>query len=145
MLFRRRYGVIGMLTMPWFVMFELLAPFLEIFGLAYFVVVMVLLVGENLGWFPWDLVDAWFVLLLLAASILYSFLLTMVALLAEEMSYRRYRGVGDLLRAVWAAVEENFGYRQLNAWWRMGGAVEALRKSQHEWGDMQRKGFGNQS
>jgi hypothetical protein len=105
----------------------------------------VLLVGENMGWLPWDLVDAWFVLLLLAASILYSFLLTMVALLAEEMSYRRYRGVGDLLRAVWAAVEENFGYRQLNAWWRMGGAVEALRKSQHEWGDMQRKGFGNQS
>jgi cellulose synthase/poly-beta-1,6-N-acetylglucosamine synthase-like glycosyltransferase len=145
MLFRRRYGVIGMLTMPWFVMFELLAPFLEIFGLAYFLVVLVLLVGENMGWLPWDLVDAWFVLLLLAASILYSFLLTMVALLAEEMSYRRYRGVGDLLRAVWAAVEENFGYRQLNAWWRMGGAVEALRKSQHEWGDMQRKGFGNQS
>ena len=34
MLFRPKYGVIGMLTMPWFVVFELLAPFLEIFGLA---------------------------------------------------------------------------------------------------------------
>jgi len=142
MLFRPKYGVIGMLTMPWFVVFELLAPFLEIFGLAYFLVVLVLLVGENLGWLPWDLVDGWFVLLLLTASIFYSFLLTMVALLAEEMSYRRYRGVGDLLRAVWASVEENFGYRQLNAWWRMGGAIEAMRKGQHDWGDMQRKGFG---
>ena len=89
---------------------------------------LVLLVGESLGWLPWDLVDGWFVLLLLTASIFYSFLLTMVALLAEEMSYRRYRGVGDLLRAVWAAIEENFGYRQLNAWWRMGGAIEAMRK-----------------
>jgi hypothetical protein len=39
-------------------------------------------------------------------------------------------------------VEENFGYRQLNAWWRMGGAIEAMRKGQHDWGDMQRKGFG---
>lgn len=142
MLFRPKYGVIGMLTMPWFVVFELLAPFLEIFGLAYFLVVLLLLAGESIGWLPWDLVDGWFVLLLLTASIFYSFLLTMVALLAEEMSYRRYRGVGDLLRAVWAAVEENFGYRQLNAWWRMGGAIEAMRKGQHDWGDMQRKGFG---
>ena len=98
MLFRPKYGVIGMVAMPWFVVFELLAPFLEIFGLAYFLVVLVLLVGESIGWLPWDLVDGWFVLLLLTASIFYSFLLTMVALLAEEMSYRRYRGVGDLLR-----------------------------------------------
>ena len=31
---RPRYGVIGMLTMPWFVVFELLAPFVEVFGVA---------------------------------------------------------------------------------------------------------------
>jgi len=42
---------------------------------------------------------------------------------------------------VGAAVEENFGYRQLNAWWRLGGIVEVLRRSTHDWGDMQRKGF----
>jgi hypothetical protein len=41
-----------------------------------------------------------------------------------------------------AAVEENFGYRQLNAWWRLGGIIEVLRRSTHDWGDMQRKGFG---
>src|SRR3546814_19851154 len=65
-----------------------------------------------------DLVDMWLVLLLLAASVLYAFLLTLVALLAEEVSYRRYRGAGDLLRAVRGALEENFGYRPLTAWWR---------------------------
>lgn len=145
MLFRRKYGVIGMLTMPWFVAFELLAPFLEVFGLAYFLVAMGLLGLEHLGWIPWDLVDLPIVLLLLAASVLYSFLLTVVALLAEELSYRKYRGVPDLLRAVWAALEENVGYRQLNAWWRMGGAVEALRKREHDWGEMRRKGFGEGS
>ena len=48
----------------------------------------------------------------------------------------------DLGIAVWAAVEENFGYRQLSAWWRIGGAVEAWRRTTHGWGDMQRKGFG---
>ncbi|MBD8870110.1 glycosyltransferase family 2 protein [Nocardioides sp. MJB4] len=143
MLFRRRYGFVGLVTMPWFVVFELLAPFLEIFGLVYFFVVLVLLGLEDLGFLSTDLVDPTLVVLLFSASILYSFLLTMVALLAEEMSYRRYRGVGDLLRAIRAAVEENFGYRQLNAWWRMGGAVEAVRRSQHDWGEMKRRGFGD--
>ena len=42
---------------------------------AYFLVVMVLLVGET-GWFPWDLVNPGFVLLLLAASILFAVFVT---------------------------------------------------------------------
>ena len=41
-----------------------------------------------------------------------------------------------------AAVEENFGYRQLNAWWRMSGSLEAWRGTRHDWGDMQRRGLG---
>ena len=82
------------------------------------------------------------VVLLLSASILLAIFVTLVALLAEEISFRRYRGVPDLLRAVWAAVEENFLYRQLNAWWRLGGTFEVLRRARHDWGDMQRKGFG---
>ncbi|HEY9565542.1 MAG TPA: glycosyltransferase family 2 protein, partial [Nocardioides sp.] len=144
MLLRGKYGVIGLVTMPWFVIFELLAPFLELFGVAYFVVVMGLLGMEHLDLLGGrDLVDMWLVLLLLAASVLYAFLLTLVALLAEEVSYRRYRGAGDLLRAVRGALEENFGYRQLTAWWRAKGAVEAVRKSSHEWGDMKRQGFGS--
>src|SRR3546814_2808861 len=93
MLLRGKYGVIGLVTMPWFVIFELLAPFLELFDVAYFVVVMGLLGMEHLDLLGGrDLVDMWLVLLLLAASVLYAFLLTLAALLAEEVSYRRYRG-----------------------------------------------------
>ena len=44
-------------------------------------------------------------------------------------------------KSIWAAVEENIGYRQLNAWWRIGGALEALRDTPAEWGNMQRRGF----
>src|SRR3546814_7101199 len=73
-----KYGVIGLVTMPWFVIFELLAPFLELFGVAYFVVVMGLLGMEHLDLLGGrDLVDMWLVLLLLAASVLYAFLLTL--------------------------------------------------------------------
>ena len=67
--------------------------------------------------------------------------MSLVALLAEELSYRRYRGIPGLLTAVWAAIEENVGYRQLTAFWRMRGSLEAMRGSRHDWGDMKRKGF----
>ena len=64
---------------------------------------------------------------MITASVLFSVFVTLVALLAEEISFRRYRGLPDLFRAIYAAVEENVGYRQLNAWWRLGGIIEVLR------------------
>ncbi len=142
MLFRRRYGVIGWVTLPWFVAFELLAPFLELFGIAFLAVVLLLYGAEQLGWVQTDLVDIAVVWLLLATSVLYAAVLTLSALVVEELSFRRYRGLRDLALAVWAAVEENFGYRQMTAWWRAGGALEAWRHTEREWGDMQRRGLG---
>ncbi|MEJ7795007.1 MAG: glycosyltransferase [Nocardioides sp.] len=140
MMFRPRYGVIGMLTMPWFLVFELLAPIVEVFGLVWFLVLLALLLVER--WYPaLDLVDSELMVLLLTASVLFAVLVTLVALLAEELSFRRYRGLRDLSRAIWAAVEENLGYRQLNAVWRLEGLVEALRRTRHDWGEMNRRGF----
>lgn len=141
MILRPRYGVIGMVTLPWFLLFELLAPVVEVAGLAYFVVVLLLLLFEQIGWIPWDLVDPAVIVILLATAILYAILLSLTALVAEEVSYRRYRGLRDLLIASWVAVEENVGYRQINAWWRLQGFMQGLRKKQREWGSMDRTGF----
>ena len=141
MLFRPRYGVIGMVTMPWFLFFELLSPVVEVIGLVYFLLLLVFLGVEQWVDTGLDLVNPPVLLIMLTASVLFSVFVTLVALLAEEVSFRRYRGLPDLFRAIYAAVEENFGYRQLNAWWRFGGIVEVLRRSAHHWGDMQRAGF----
>ena len=141
MMFRPRYGVIGMITMPWFVLFELLSPVIEVLGFAFFILLMVLLGVEQWTDSGPDWVNPPVVLIMLSASVLFSVFVTLVALLAEEVSFRRYRGLPDLFRAIYAAVEENVGYRQLNAWWRLGGIFEALRGRSHHWGDMQRAGF----
>ena len=145
MMFRPRYGVIGSVTMPWFLVFELLAPAVEVFGLLWFALLMVLLFTGQ--WFPQfeGLVNPEIVVLLLTASVFFAVFVTLVSLLAEELSFRRYRGLPDLLRAMWAAVEENLGYRQLNAFWRLGGLVEALRGTRHDWGEMTRKGFDEEA
>ena len=145
MLLRPRYGFIGMITMPWFLVFELLAPFIEVFGLVYFAVVMVLLSLGETGLVPSDWVSLPVVVILLSTSVAFSIMMSLIALLAEELSYRRYRGLRDLMVAVWAAVEENVGYRQLTAFWRMRGSIDALRGSTHVWGEMTRKGFSGPS
>ncbi len=145
MLLRPRYGFIGMITMPWFLVFELLAPFIEVFGLVYFAVVMVLLSLGETGLIPGDWVSLPVVVILLSTSVAFSIMMSLIALLAEELSYRRYRGLRDLMVAVWAAVEENVGYRQLTAFWRMRGSIDAFRGSTHVWGEMTRKGFSDSS
>ncbi len=49
MMLRPRYGVVGMITMPWFLLFELLSPVIEVLGLAYFFLLLVFLGLEQWG------------------------------------------------------------------------------------------------
>ncbi len=144
MILRRRYGVIGMVTMPWFWAFELLAPLVELAGAAYFVLALVVLGLQETGVLQAHYVDAWVVLLLLACALLYALLMTFVALLCDELATARYRRGRDLLTQLLAALVENLGYRQLTALWRARGLLDHWRKSRQEWGEMTRKGFSSE-
>ena len=64
----------------------------------------------------------------------------MSAVALEELSFRRYPRVSDLMRLFGLALLENFGYRQLSAWWRLKGTISAIRGVKG-WGHMTRKGF----
>lgn len=130
MLGNPRYGRIGLLAMPYYVLFELLAPVLEIAGLA------VVLTGWALG-----LVDGRFMLLFVLVAYGFAVLLSVAALTVEEFSFHRYRRWRDLGAALVAAVLENVGYRQVTAWWRLEGLFSALRGVSPEWGRMERRGF----
>jgi hypothetical protein len=48
--------------------------------------------------------------------------------------------VAHLRALVVAMVIENFGYRQLNSWWRLIGIWTWLRGGHGVWGEMTRKG-----
>ena len=67
-------------------------------------------------------------------------LLSMLALMLEELSFRRYGRARDrVLLVVWAVLE-NLGFRQLTIWWRLRGVLSYLR-GKKSWGRMNRKGF----
>ncbi len=130
MLFNPRYGRIGFLAMPYFAFGEMLAPVVELLGY------VITIVGLSFG-----LVNVSFALLFVLVAWGYGMLLSIWAVVLEEVSFRRYRRFGDLFRMLLFASLENFGYRQITVWWRLK-AFANVAKGVHAWGDMARKGFG---
>lgn len=124
-----RYGALGTLVTPYFVLVELLGPLVEALGLA-------ALVGAlALGAVNWPLAA----LFLLAASG-WGLALSLTAVVLEHAAGTRYPRPRDkTLLAAWAVVE-NVGYRQLTVWWRLRGVAKFLR-GVGQWGAMERRGF----
>ncbi|HEX9346364.1 MAG TPA: glycosyltransferase [Gemmatimonadales bacterium] len=133
MLFNPRYGRIGFLAMPFFAFGEMLAPVVELLGY------IITAVGLAFG-----LVNVSFALLFILVAWGYGMLLSIWAVVLEEVSFRRYRRFIDLFRLLLFASLENFGYRQMTVWWRLK-AFANVAKGVHVWGDMARKGFGKPS
>jgi hypothetical protein len=74
----------------------------------------------------------------LLASLGMGLLLSVAAVLLEEMSfhlYQRPRHFGVLLAAM---LLENFGYRQLTALWRLRAVAAWALLRRSEWGEMKR-------
>jgi len=133
MLFNPRYGRVGFLAMPFFAFGEMLAPVVELLG--YVITVAGLAFG---------LLNVSFALLFVLVAWGYGMLLSIWAVVLEEVSFRRYRRFGDMFRLLLFASLENFGYRQLTVWWRLKAFANVF-KGVHVWGDMARKGFGKPS
>jgi len=129
MLFNPRYGVVGLLAMPYYVVFEAMGPMIELAGY------LVTAIAVGFGLLDWRFATLFFL-----AAVVYGSLLSVAAVVLEELSFRRYPKVTDLLRLAAYGVVENFGYRQLATWWRIVGVVDYLRGRQG-WGTMTRKGF----
>jgi hypothetical protein len=129
MILNPRHGVVGLVSMPYQVFFEALGPLVEVAG--YVVVVLALCLG---------VLDGRHALLFFLAAVLYGTMISLAAVLLEEVSFRRYPRMRDLLTLTLYGFLENFGYRQLTSWWRIAGLIDFLRQ-RHHWGAMTRTGF----
>jgi cellulose synthase/poly-beta-1,6-N-acetylglucosamine synthase-like glycosyltransferase len=129
MIGRPRYGPVGMLALPAFVLFELLGPVVELLG--YLVVPIAYLVG---------ILNTQYMAAFLALSLLLSMLVSIVAILLDDITFRRHARGRDLLLLIVASVVENLGYRQLTVWWRICAFREYWR-GDSGWGQMERRGL----
>jgi cellulose synthase/poly-beta-1,6-N-acetylglucosamine synthase-like glycosyltransferase len=130
MLFRPRYGRIGGVALPYYWLFELIAPLLELYGLV--VVPLALLLG---------VVNIPYAVLFLAVAYGYAIFVTLAAMALEEWAFHRHERWRDLGVSLVASVLENVGYRQLTVWWRLEGWWASLRGKKQVWGVMTRTGF----
>jgi cellulose synthase/poly-beta-1,6-N-acetylglucosamine synthase-like glycosyltransferase len=127
--FDRRYGAMGTVAYPYFLVVELLAPVVELIGLAG------LAAGLALG-----ALNTEFALLFFLVAYGLGAVLTVFTLVMDELAFQRYTRMSDRMWLVFWALAENLGYRQLTAYWRLRGLVRYLR-GRSDWGAMERRGF----
>jgi cellulose synthase/poly-beta-1,6-N-acetylglucosamine synthase-like glycosyltransferase len=125
--FARGSGAAGWIAYPFFVVFELFGPVVEVFGYA------IMLIAYALG-----LLSLQSVLVFAAVAIGLGVLLSASSLLLEELSFHVYPRTRHLLVLFLVAIVENFGYRQLTAFWRVHALIDVMRGRHVAWGAMKR-------
>jgi len=126
--FARHSGTAGWLAFPYFVLFELLSPVVEIGGLVFMALAFALGIMSSTSF-----------LAFLAAAFALGVMLSTTALLLEELSFHTYPKARHLSVLFAVAVLENFGYRQITSYWRLQALVGWLAGRSIEWGVMKRK------
>jgi cellulose synthase/poly-beta-1,6-N-acetylglucosamine synthase-like glycosyltransferase len=129
MVFNPRYRAVGMLAMPYFVLFEFLSPLFALGGLV-----------VTLGLFLLGALSAAYVASFLVVSLGLGVMLSLAALLIEEIGYHRYERRSEIRQLLLCAVLEGVGYHQLHNVWRLMGCVD-LARGTSGWGAQQRHGF----
>jgi cellulose synthase/poly-beta-1,6-N-acetylglucosamine synthase-like glycosyltransferase len=124
-----RYGRIGMIAFPQVFVVDVFGPIAELLG---YVLIPLF----------WALGLLSFTYVLAQVSVIFTFglFLSVVTLILEEVELRRLPKARHLALLTLVSLAENFGYRQINNYWRVKGYYQFLRKRKG-WGEMTRKGF----
>ena len=122
-----KYGRIGMIAMPYFFLFEAVAPIIEVLGYG---IMIYLIATGNINWS--------FAILFLILTIFTAVLISIASFAIEVFLLARYPKLKDRFILFGASILENFGYRQVIAFERFVACFQVLGKK-GEWGDMTRK------
>lgn len=129
MMFNPRYGVLGLIALPYFLIVELLGPVFEIGSL------LLLLGALAFGGYDGHLLWMFF-----AASLLYGAVLSLAALLIEEIFFSKYGKAHQFLMLLLVCLIESLWFRQISTVWRLKGLIKYFQ-GDHSWGKMERAGF----
>lgn len=132
LLFNHDYGLMGLIVVPYYLIYEFLGPVIEFLGYIFFIVSLLL-----------GILSTEFTVAFLTAAILYGIVLSILSVILEELSFKKYPRISHLLTLFLTAVVENFGYRQLTTWWRFKGTIEFFI-GKRQWESMEKKGLSSQ-
>jgi poly-beta-1,6-N-acetyl-D-glucosamine synthase len=126
MMFVPKYKAVGLLSMPYTLIFETVGPYLKLTGY----LALIGLVLQNMANYK-------VMLFILGVSLLVEILFSCGALLIEEIAFRRYPQFKDLVKMMLYSVLMTLGYNQINVFWIILGHIDYIRKDD-SWGVMVR-------
>jgi cellulose synthase/poly-beta-1,6-N-acetylglucosamine synthase-like glycosyltransferase len=129
MLFRRRYGRIGTIALPYLWIFEWFAPVLEILGIA------TIAAAATMG-----ALSRGFFVEFMIYGYLFAAMISVGAVMQEEITYRRYNDWRDVGWLMLYCFLEQFPYRQMHLFWRLQGMWQYAR-GDVVWRSMDRVGL----
>ncbi len=127
-IFNPKYGNMGILGLPYYLLIEIIGPIIETKGYILF------LAGLLLG-----VLNLHIVLFLFLSSILFGISVSLSSLIIGENETNKF-GIKDTLNLIFFAILENFGFRQYLSTLRFSGFLSSLFNKQG-WGKMERKGL----
>jgi cellulose synthase/poly-beta-1,6-N-acetylglucosamine synthase-like glycosyltransferase len=130
--FNRNHGIVGLVTIPYYWIAEVLSPLIEIFAL---IVV------------PFALIQGWIELSVVATFLLAGLILNIsmtlfgIYLDNEHVSGNKSR---CYRKGLFHGILIHFGYKQLTSWWRFLALLRAFKKG-YQWGEKPRQEITHQS
>ena len=134
MFFNPKYGRTGFLIFPYFFAFEFLVPILEAIG---FITLIISLFYLNINYESF--------LYLTIAVYLFYLNLTIISILLDEILYKHYSSVKEILILIMTAIIEPIFYHPINVYASLKGYYHFFRQKEQAWGNMQRQGFNTQN
>ncbi len=130
MFFNPKYGILGLLSYPYWLFAEWMAPYVEFFGLIFFFF-MALFGFANWHFFFYMI----FLVYAMALSI------SSFAIFTQERTYSSYSRIDDLLKIFYTAAIEAFQYHPRTVKWALKGNLDFFTGKNTGWGEMTRAGF----
>ncbi|MDO7173261.1 glycosyltransferase family 2 protein [Mariniflexile sp. AS56] len=131
MIFNPKYKVLGLLSAPYWLFFEWLAPIIEFLGILFFIV---LVFFGQINW----------LVFLIFFGVVYSFaiLFSFTALYFEEISFQQYKKSKHILILIGTALLEPLIYHPFVMFAGIKGNIDFLL-GKKSWGEMSRTGLTN--
>ena len=129
MCFNPKYGVVGLLSYPFWMFFEWMAPIIEFIGWIYF---GSLISTGNILWSN----SLWLLLLVYVFAVFIS----VFSIMADEFSFRKYGNWSDLWKMLLTALIEPLVYHPKVVYWALKGNLDLIL-GKGGWGQMTRAGF----
>ncbi len=129
-LFNRKYGLTGLIALPYFLFFEFAVPIFEVIG------ILILLL--NLFFFE---VHSYALMIITVTIYLFYITITLLSVLGDQIFFKHYASQKEMFSLIITVFSEPILYHPLNVVASIIGYYHFFINKRKKWGEMTRKGF----